>query len=110
MRFIAIAAAGLIAASAGPTPAEAQSGWHSGSYQRGLRQIQRECRRDLRRADTRREVIRAQRECRRELAQLERRYRQNWRRDRHDDDRWDRRDWRDDDHRDRRRWRDRDDD
>ena len=110
MRFFAIAAAGLVAATALPTAADAQSGWKRGSYQRELRQIQRECQRDLRRADTRREAARAQRECRRELAQLERRYRQNWRHDRRGDDRWDRRDWRDDDGRDRRRWGDRDDD
>lgn len=108
MRFFAIAAAGLVAATAFSAPAQAQWGWERGSYQRELRHIQRECRRDLRRADTRREAIRAQRECRRELAQLERRYRHGWRGDRRWDDRWDRR-W-EDRWDDRRRWRDRDDD
>ena len=101
MRIFAIAAVGVLAATAVPTAAEAQRGWGGSSYERELRQIQRECRRDLRRADTRREFIRAQRECRRELAQLNRRFRHGWR-----DDRWRDHDW--DDRRDRRRWRDRD--
>ena len=108
MRLFAIALAGVAAATTIPTAAEAQRGGWGNSYQRELRQIQRECQRDLRRADTRRERFRAQRECRRELAELQRRYRHGWRGDRRwDDDRWDR-GHRDDRRWDDRRWRDRD--
>jgi hypothetical protein len=99
MRIFKLAVAGLLAATAVPSAAAAfsagdQPGYRQ--YQRAVEQQRRECRRDLRRADTQRERAQARRECRRELAQLERRYRRDMRQDRRDD----RRD-RHDDHRDR---------
>jgi hypothetical protein len=77
MRIISIAVASLLAATAVPAVAEGQWGDRSDyrQYQRAVQQQQRECRRDLRRADTRRERIQAQRECQRELRQIERAYR-----------------------------------
>lgn len=51
-----------------------------GHYDRDVRQERRECRRELRRADSRREFRQELRECRREIVRAQR------------DDRWDRRD------------------
>jgi hypothetical protein len=62
-------------------PAEAQ---RYGSRRHEVRQEQRECARELRRARNRYEYRREQRECRREIARARAGYR--------DDDRWDRRD------------------
>lgn len=74
MRILAFSLPAIIGALAMAAPAEAQ--WRQGgnSYQRELRQVQRECNRDLRRADNRREYRQAQRECQRDIAQLQRRY------------------------------------
>lgn len=86
MRMLILAAA--IGAVALPTAANAQwRGGHYGHNNREVRQEQRECARELRRADSRREYRRELRECRREIAEARR-------------DRWD-------DRRDRRRYRDR---
>lgn len=68
-----------------------------GYHQRDVRQEMRECRRELRHADSRREYDRELRECRREIAQARRdsygwdRYGRNDRRDRY----WDGYRWRD---------------
>lgn len=104
MRLLPFSLTAIVGALAMAAPAEAQ--WRQGgnSYQRELRQIQRECNRDLRRADNRREYRQAQRECQRDLAQLQRRYHggyyndgRNWR----DDDRYSRYERRSDGRRDR---------
>jgi hypothetical protein len=75
------------------TIAEARPGYYGGGYghhvDRDVRRERRECHRELRRADSRREYRRELRECRREIARA---YdRSDWRRDRW---RHDRRDWR----------------
>ena len=62
--IIAASAAAAMTSFALPTVANAQS--------REVRQEQRECQRQLRRADTRREYNRELRECRREIAQAQR--------------------------------------
>ena len=105
MRKLVFALTAAFGAMTLAAPAEAQ--WSSGgnSYQRELRKVQRECNKDLRRADSRREYRQAQRECRRDMAQLQRAYNRGYYNDG--------RRWRDDDRRDNdRRWdrRDRDDD
>lgn len=75
-------ALGLVAASLPVASATAQRyGYHPN---REVRQERRECRRELRRADNRREYYRELRECRRELARARRSG--HW-------DHWDRR-WR----------------
>lgn len=71
MRILLIAAAiGTAGLTALPTsPAEAQ--WRGGGYGRYHNDVareRRECRRELRRADSRREYRRELRECRREIA------------------------------------------
>ena len=83
MRIIfAAVGLGLLAVPALPaSSADAQS-WR---YQRGyygneVRQERRECRRELRRADTRREFRRELRECRREIARAQ--WSRDWRHDR----------------------------
>lgn len=100
MRFLILAAA--LGAVAIPATANAQysGGGHRG-YRSDVRQEQRECRRELRHADSRREYRRELRECRREIAQARRGYdRGRWddRRDRgyRDDNRryWDGYRWR----------------
>lgn len=67
-----------------PATAEARPyGYYGGGYyQNDVRREQRECRRELRRADSRREYRRELRECRREIARA-RRDRDNWRHDRY---------------------------
>jgi len=86
MRMLLTAAlAGSIGAVAIPASASAQS-WGNNDYReyrRDVRQAQRECRRDLRRADSRREYNRELRDCRRDLREARRDY---WRDTR--DDRW----------------------
>ena len=78
MRFLILAAA--IGAVAIPATA-AQAQYRGGGYnQREVRQEQRECRRELRNADSRREYRRELRECRREISQARRGYRDNDRR------------------------------
>jgi hypothetical protein len=77
MRKLILAAAGLAAAAA-VLPMSAASaqyrgyghnrGYHYGHYDRDVSRELRECRRELRRADTRREYRRELRECRREVA------------------------------------------
>ena len=80
MRFLILAAvAGAIAL---PTAANAQH-WRGGNNE--VRREQRECQRELRRADSRREYARELRECRREIAQA----RREQYRDRHDGRRYD---------------------
>lgn len=62
---------------------------------RDVRQEVRECRRELRNADSRREYQRERRECRREISQAQRESGRGWqdhRRNRHDRDRYDRND------------------
>jgi hypothetical protein len=103
MRKILIAAAvatlGTVALPMAPASAQ---GWYGGRYdQRNVQRELRECRRELRRADNRREYRRELRECRREIAQARRGNRwgyygdrgRNWRG--YDNDRyWDGRRWR----------------
>ena len=99
MRKILIAAAAAAAASMGaivlPAAPAAAQGWYG--YGRGdVRQEQRECRRELRRADSRREYRRELRECRREIARAQRGNRYGYYRGRgHNDRWWDGRRWRD---------------
>jgi hypothetical protein len=101
MRKLIIAAAGL-AAIALPSAASAQSRYYPqppyayGHQNRDVAREMRECRRELRRADSRREYRRELRECRREISRAERRG------DRYD--RYDRRDRRDSYERRGRRW------
>ncbi len=84
MRMLLIAAAGL-AAVALPSAASAQGRYYPqppyayGHYDRDVAREMRECRRELRRADSRREYRRELRECRREIRRAQR------------DDRYDRR-------------------
>ena len=95
MRILILAAAG--AAVALPSAASAQ---YRGNGDYRVRQEQRECQRELRNADSRREYARELRECRREISQARR---QSWRHDRfRDNDRF-----RGDRYRDDYRWRDR---
>ena len=91
---------GLLAVPALPaSSADAQS-WrhHRGYYGDEVRQERRECRRELRRADTRREFRRELRECRREIARAQ--WSRDWRHDRrwwgrsHNPRYWDGRRWR----------------
>lgn len=78
MRKLLIAAAGL-ATVALPTAASAQGYYYPrppyayGHYDRDVAREMRECRRELRRADSRREYRRELRECRREIRRAERR-------------------------------------
>ena len=83
MRFLILAAAlGAVAIPA--TAASAQYyrggyGYNNHGYDnRGVRQEQRECRRELRRAQTRRQYMRELRECRREIAMAQRGYNRGW--------------------------------
>jgi hypothetical protein len=100
--IISVAAAAALLVPMLPTAASAQpygyygSGYRYGGHDGDVRRERRECRRELRRAESRREYRRELRECRREIA----RARRGW----HDDD-WRRDSWRD--HR-RGYWRDRD--
>jgi hypothetical protein len=77
MRFLILAAvAGAVAL---PSAASAQYygrgyGYSSYGYNNRVRQEQRECARELRRADSRREYRRELRECRREVAAARRGY------------------------------------
>ena len=80
MRFLILAAvAGAVAL---PSAANAQYygnrgygyGYGYGNYNNRVRQEQRECARELRRADSRREYRRELRECRREIAAARRGY------------------------------------
>ena len=77
MRKLILAVAGL--AVAVPTAASAQyryypqPGFGHGYYERDVAREIRECRRELRRADSRREYRRELRECRREIRRAERR-------------------------------------
>ena len=101
MRSLIIAVAGFAAAALIPSaaPADPHDGW------RQLRDKERECARDLYRADSPREHYRRLRECRREIAQARRQlireqyrdwdrdWERRWDRDRGDD--WDD-DWDDD--------------
>lgn len=86
MRKIILAAAALGAFAMPAAPAAAQWGGGFRSYHgdSDYRDELRECRRELRRADSRREYRRELRECRRELRQARRYDRRDWR----DDRRW----------------------
>ena len=105
MRKLMIAVAGLAAVLVPVASASAQPGHYGrGGYgynnnNRGdVAREMRECRRELRRADSRREYQRELRECRREIARAQRGDRYGWRdgrRDRRDD----RRGYRDRDYR-----------
>jgi len=80
MRNIIIAAAGLAAAVLPISAASAQ--YHGGHYRYDrVRAEQRECRRELRRADNRWEYRRELAECRREIARA--RHRDGYRHDRY---------------------------
>ena len=95
MRFLILAA--TLGAVAIPATANAQywGGGHRG-YRNDVRQEQRECRRELRRADSRREYLRELRECRREIAMARRGYDRGRYSYRHDNRRyWDGYRWRD---------------
>ena len=102
MRKLILAAGLAVAASVIPmSGASAQyrgygydRGNHYGQYDRDVRQEVRECRRELRRADSRREYQRELRECRREIARA--RYDDRYGRSRYGDRyRYDDRRWRD---------------
>lgn len=82
LMFGAVAAA-LVSTAALSTPAAAQS-WRGGYAGSEVRREQRECNRELRRAESRREYYRELRECRREIAQARREARRDWRDDRRD--------------------------
>ena len=72
---------GLLAVPALPaSSADAQRWGYSRGHWNPVRQEQRECRRELRRADSRREFRRELRECRREIARAQ--WQRDWRRDR----------------------------
>jgi hypothetical protein len=84
MRKLLLGAAAALLLPALPATAEARPyGYYGYSHDRDVRREQRECRRELRRADSRREYYRELRECRREIARARR---DDWRRDdwRHD--------------------------
>jgi hypothetical protein len=88
-------AAALLAPGLATTAEARPYGYYGGGshyYGNSVRREQRECQRELRRADSRREYRRELRECRREIARA-RHNQRDWRRDR-----WhDRHDnWRDD--------------
>lgn len=90
------ATAAALLAPLAATPASAQPyygrGYYGYDHRDDVRREQRECRRELRRAETRREYYRELRECRREVAQARR---DRWRY-RHHDTYWGRDRWRDD--------------
>jgi hypothetical protein len=89
MRFLILAAAaGAVVLPAGAASAQYYGGGYG--HNNRVRQEYRECQRELRRADSRREYRRELRECRREIADARR---HNWR-DRHDRY-WDGYRWRD---------------
>ncbi len=71
MRIILTAAAvgSLVAVAAPVLPSSAaEAQYWAGGHRSDIRRAQRECRRDLRRADSRREYYRELRDCRRDLA------------------------------------------
>jgi hypothetical protein len=78
MRILLVAAT-LAGAAALPASAGQAQPWGYGRYNPEVRQELRECRRELRRADSRREYRRELRECRRELRRAEREYRRDLR-------------------------------
>jgi hypothetical protein len=100
MRFLILAAAaGAVALPAGAASAQYYGGYgNSYGYGRNdrVRQELRECQRELRRAESRREYYRELRECRREIAQA-RGYSRYGYGNRYDRDRryWDGYRWRD---------------
>ena len=81
MRILAFAA--LAAATIVPATAASAQNWRGGynGYGRNseVRAEQRECRRELRRADSRREYQHELRECRREIREAQREDRRDWR-------------------------------
>ena len=86
MRKVILAAVlGVLAIPAAPAAAQWGGGYRPYHGDREYRDELRECRRELRYADSRREYRRELRECRRELRQARRDYRRDWRYDR----RWD---------------------
>ena len=100
MRIILAAVGlGLLAIPALPDSSADAQRWrhHRGYYGNEVSQERRECRRELRRADTRREFRRELRECRREIARAQ--WERNWRHDRrwygrsHSPRYWDGRRW-----------------
>ncbi len=82
MRNLIIGAA--LAATLVPFAGASAQSWNRGYNNRDVRQEQRECQRELRRADNRREYRRELQECRREIAAAQRHNRYD-RRDRWDD-------------------------
>jgi hypothetical protein len=85
-KFIAWATAAALLVM--PTVASAQR--HHSGYDRDVRREVSECRRELRRADSRHEYRREQRECRREISQARRDNYRGWRGDHRDYRRHDR--------------------
>ena len=84
------AMAALLAPFAVTSAAAQPHGWgNRGGHDNRVQREVRECRRELRRADSRREYLRERRECNREIAQARRDGRREWRHD-------SRRDWRND--------------
>jgi hypothetical protein len=74
--FILAATVAAVALPAGAASAQYRGGYGYGyGNNRSVQQELRECRRELRRADSRREYRRELRECRREIAQARRGYR-----------------------------------
>ena len=104
MRIFVLAATIAAAAFVPLSGASAQSWRHHGGYNSEVREELRECRRELRRADSHREYRRERRECRRELREARRDdARRGWHGRGHGNA-WGHRDRR---HRDGRRWRSR---
>jgi hypothetical protein len=83
--LLGLAATASLLSPLAATSASAQS-WRGG-YDNSVRREVRECRRELRRADSRWEYERERRECQREIARARRdawRDRRDWRHDRND--------------------------
>jgi hypothetical protein len=107
MRIILAAAAfGFLAVPALPGSAAEAQFWRGNDdyreYRRDVRRVERDCHRDLRRADNRREYRRELRDCRRDLREARREFRHDqrdnrWGYGRHHAGRyyWDGRRWRD---------------
>lgn len=106
--FVLAATLAAVAIPASAASAHDPSGrYRYGGNDREVRQELRECRRELRRADSRRGYRQELRECRRELRQAQREARREWRDERRDarERYYDRRySYREPSHRERRYW------
>jgi hypothetical protein len=92
--ILSAAMAALLAPFAATSASAQPYGWgNRGGYDNRVQREVRECSRELRRADSRREYQRERRECNREIREARRDSRRDWRSDRYDRyDRYDRRD------------------